>query len=55
MAWAPGKGVKEYKDGWMADHGVTYLPWNCLPNDLTALLDGGSLDIESLPDDLKGK
>lgn len=56
MAWAPGKGVKEgdFKDMWDAESGVTYIPWNRLPDNLTALLDGGMLDKDSLPDDLRG-
>ncbi|CAG5130165.1 unnamed protein product, partial [Candidula unifasciata] len=56
VAWAPGTGIKEsaFKDLWDVDQGVTYIPWDQLPNDVTPLLVGGMVDEESLPEKLKG-
>ena len=57
-AWAPGKGVKEsgnFKEYWDVDLGVTYLPKEKLPGDLTALAEGGMIDDETLPDQLKSE
>ncbi|CAL1544517.1 unnamed protein product [Lymnaea stagnalis] len=56
VAWAPGIGVKEsvFKDLWDVEHGVTYIPWEQLPSDVTPLVAGGMLDIDSLPEKLKG-
>lgn len=54
MAWAPGKGVKKtYNDEWDVDSGVTYIPYDKLPDDLTQFVDGGMLDVESLPEGLR--
>ena len=57
VAWAPGIGVKEseFKDRWDVEQGVTYVPWPQMPEDLTRLKDGGIIDEESLPENLKGK
>ena len=56
VAWAPGIGVKEseFKDRWDVEQGVTYVPWPQMPEDLTRLKDGGIIDEESLPENLKG-
>ncbi|XP_022244734.1 protein SCAF8-like isoform X2 [Limulus polyphemus] len=57
MAWAPGKGVKgkEYKDFWEVGVGVSYIPYHKIPDDvdLDALEDGGVVDDESVPENLK--
>lgn len=55
VAWAPGIGVKdaEYKDLWDVELGVTYIPWEKLPQDLTHLMEGGMIDEETVPDHLK--
>lgn len=60
MAWAPGKGVKgkEWKDYWEVELGVSYIPWNKLLNitdqDLELLEEGGMIDEDTLPPNLKG-
>ncbi|CAI9736005.1 SR-related and CTD-associated factor 4-like isoform X1 [Octopus vulgaris] len=55
VAWAPGIGVKdaEYKDMWDAELGVTYIPWEKLPQDLTHLMEGGMIDEDTIPEHLK--
>ncbi|KAK8761670.1 hypothetical protein V5799_027062 [Amblyomma americanum] len=59
MAWAPGKGVKgkELKDFWEVDLGVSYIPLEKLPAEvnLLALEEGGVIDKDSLPDNLREK
>lgn len=61
LAWAPGKGVKgkEWKDYWEVELGVSYIPWNKLVNvtdqDLELLEEGGMIDEDTLPPNLKGK
>lgn len=57
MAWAPGIGVKEsvYKDLWDVDLGVTYIPWDQLPADVVPFIAGGMVDVDSLPEKLKGR
>uniref|UniRef100_A0A915IBJ0 Splicing factor, arginine/serine-rich 15 n=1 Tax=Romanomermis culicivorax TaxID=13658 RepID=A0A915IBJ0_ROMCU len=60
-AWAMGKGVKnDFEEDWDADNGVTHIPWDRLRSAqpahvdfLSLWVDGGTLDVESLPDDLK--
>lgn len=56
VAWAPGIGVKEsaFKDKWDVEVGATYIPWSSLPDDLSSLIDGGIIDEDSLPENLKG-
>lgn len=56
VAWAPGIGVKEsaFKDKWDVEVGATYIPWSSLPEDLSSLIDGGIIDEDSLPENLKG-
>ncbi|XP_005097171.1 SR-related and CTD-associated factor 4 [Aplysia californica] len=56
VAWAPGIGVKEsmYKNLWDVEQGVTYIPWEQLPADITPFLDGGMVDEDTLPDRLRG-
>jgi hypothetical protein len=34
--------------------GATYVPWSELPEDLSGLIDGGIIDEDSLPENLKG-
>lgn len=58
MAWAPGKGVKgkDYKDYWEVALGVSYIPFEKLPDnldDLDLLEEGGFIDEESMPEDLR--
>ncbi|XP_076307791.1 uncharacterized protein LOC143223567 isoform X2 [Tachypleus tridentatus] len=57
MAWAPGKGMKgkEYKDYWEVDVGVSYIPYDKLPEtvDLDSLEEGGVIDEQSVPSNLK--
>lgn len=54
MAWAPGKGVKKaYNEEWDVENGVTYVVYDNLPQDLTPFLDGGMLDVDSLPENLR--
>lgn len=57
MAWAPGKGVKgrDYKDYWEIDLGVSYIPWNRLSKntDFVSLEEGGALDEDTMPENLK--
>lgn len=56
VAWAPGIGVKEssFKDFWDVELGVAYIPWSKLPSDLSLLVEGATVDEESLPEHLKG-
>ncbi|XP_061176862.1 SR-related and CTD-associated factor 4-like isoform X2 [Saccostrea echinata] len=56
VAWAPGIGVKEsmFKDKWDVEVGATYIPWSDLPEDLSGLIEGGIIDEDSLPENLKG-
>ncbi|XP_050390405.2 SR-related and CTD-associated factor 4 [Patella vulgata] len=56
VAWAPGFGVKgpQYKQMWDVDLGVTYIPWDKLPQDVPQLVEGGDIDTETLPEHLKG-
>ncbi|XP_076371665.1 uncharacterized protein LOC143257185 isoform X2 [Tachypleus tridentatus] len=57
MAWAPGKGVKgkEYTDFWEVSVGVSYIPYHKIPVDvdLDALEEGGAIDDESVPENMK--
>ncbi|XP_035230883.1 SR-related and CTD-associated factor 4-like isoform X2 [Stegodyphus dumicola] len=58
IAWAPGKGVKgkEYKDFWEVDLGVSYVPYEKIPEDAEALdllEEGGFIDEDSLPEHLR--
>lgn len=54
MAWAPGKGVKEkeYKSYWDVEFGVSYIPFEKLPNEteLEVLEEGSMIDDDSLPE-----
>lgn len=54
--WAPGKSVKDQNlnEYWNKDIGVTYIPWSKLPNDLTSLTDGGFIDDDTVPEDMRG-
>ncbi|XP_013070358.1 SR-related and CTD-associated factor 4-like [Biomphalaria glabrata] len=56
VAWAPGIGVKEsiFKDLWDVEQGVTYIPWDQLPADITPYIAGGMVDVDTLPEKLKG-
>ncbi|XP_022094763.1 splicing factor, arginine/serine-rich 15-like isoform X2 [Acanthaster planci] len=58
IAWAPGRGVKEYKqynDFWEVEKGVTYIPWDHLPSevDLNELSEGAAIDEDTLPPGMK--
>ncbi|XP_038059476.1 SR-related and CTD-associated factor 4-like isoform X2 [Patiria miniata] len=58
IAWAPGRGVKEYKqynDFWEVEKGVTYIPWDHLPSevDLNELAEGAAIDEATLPPGMK--
>lgn len=49
---------KEWKDYWEVELGVSYIPWNKLINvtdqDLELLEEGGMIDEDTLPPNLKG-
>lgn len=55
MAWAQPTGLKgpELKEFWDAEDGVTRIPFQSLPPDLAPLLEGGFLDLQTLPEDLR--
>lgn len=60
MAWAPGKGLKEYKDlkdYFEVDIGCAYIPYSKItPNiDFDTLEDGGVIDEDSMSMDMIGK
>lgn len=44
-----------FKDMWNVELGVTYVPWDKLPTDLSLLVDGGMIDEDTIPDHLKGE
>jgi len=43
-----------FKDSWDVDEGAIYIPWDSLPADMASFLDGAIIDVESLPEHLKG-
>ncbi|XP_071955115.1 uncharacterized protein [Antedon mediterranea] len=57
VAFAPGKGVKgkEYKENWVVEKGVTYIPWDRVRDgmDLDEIAEGAVLDHETIPPELK--
>lgn len=58
MAWAPGKGMKgkHYKDYWDVELGVSFIPYEKIPEDadLDLLEEGGMFDDETIPQRLRG-
>lgn len=50
-----GVGMKgsEFKDSWDVGQGVSYIPWDRIPEDLDSLADGGFLDEDTLPETVK--
>ncbi|VDM42640.1 unnamed protein product [Toxocara canis] len=54
LNWATGQGLKgdKYAAFWDAVHGISQIPYNMLPEDLEPLLEGGHLDVETLPPNL---
>lgn len=60
MAWAPGKGFKEYsklKDFWESDTGSSYIPYNKIDAsiDFDVLEEGGVIDEDSMSMEMIGK
>lgn len=57
VAWAPGVGIKEsaFRKLCNIELGVTYIPWERVPDNLDPLLDGGVLDEDSVPQDFAGR
>lgn len=45
----------EFKDSWDVGQGVSYIPWDRIPEDLDSLADGGFLDEDTLPETVKSK
>lgn len=43
-----------FKDTWDVDAGAMYIPWNKLPPDMSAFLEGSIIDADTLPENLKG-
>ena len=52
-----GVGMKEsdLKDLWDVEQGVSYIPWNRIPENVDDLAEGGFLDEDSLPEEVKSK
>uniref|UniRef100_A0A0N5A8P1 CID domain-containing protein n=1 Tax=Syphacia muris TaxID=451379 RepID=A0A0N5A8P1_9BILA len=49
------QGLKDkFMDYWDSEHGVSQIPHSKLPENLEPLLDGGQLDVETLPSHLAG-
>lgn len=60
MAWAPGKGFKEYKrlkDFWEVDIGSSYIPYNKIDEsiDFETLEEGGLIDEDSMSMEMRGR
>lgn len=60
MAWAPGKGFKEYKklkDFWEVSSGSSYIPYGKIDSsiDYNILEEGGVIDEDSMSMEMKGK
>jgi len=57
VTWAPNVGIKEseFKSRWDVDLGVTYIPWDRLPQSLDAIAVGAVVDEDSLPEHMKSK
>ncbi|XP_064627087.1 SR-related and CTD-associated factor 4-like isoform X2 [Lineus longissimus] len=57
VAWAQNKGIKDaghFKENWEVEIGVTYVPWELIPDDFERLAEGGMFDDDTLPEELKG-
>ncbi len=56
VAFALGKGVQEtrYKAYWDVELGVTYIPWDDIPDNLQNITQGGVIDEDTLPDHMRG-
>lgn len=57
MNWGIGQGLKgeRYAEYWDPDRGYSLIPHFLLPGDLESLIEGGHLEVESLPAHLAGK
>lgn len=60
MAWAPGKGFKEYrkfKDFWEGSIGSSYIPYSKVDAsiDFEKLEEGGVIDEDSMSMEMRGK
>ncbi|KAK0426124.1 hypothetical protein QR680_009544 [Steinernema hermaphroditum] len=56
LDWAPGQMVKDrFKHHWDGDFGVTQIPYDEIPVDIESILDGVYVELDSLPEHLKGK
>lgn len=60
MAWAPGKGFKEYKklkDFWEVDKGSSYIPYAKIDSsiDFDILEEGGVIDEDSMSMEMRGR
>ncbi|VDN51065.1 unnamed protein product [Dracunculus medinensis] len=55
LNWGTGQGLKgeKYMDYWDSNKGYSLIPYNKLPDDLEPLLEGGHLDVETLPSHLR--
>ncbi|VDM96046.1 unnamed protein product [Thelazia callipaeda] len=51
LNWGIGQGLKrdKYAEYWDAERGYSLIPHNMLPDDLETLIEGGHLEVESLP------
>lgn len=56
LNWATGQGLKgeKYAAFWDGVHGISQIPYSMLPEELEPLLEGGHLDVETLPPSLAG-
>lgn len=60
LAWAPGKGFKEYKklkDFWEVSIGASYIPYAKIDSsiDFDVLEEGGVIDEDSMSIEMRGK
>ncbi|VDK51345.1 unnamed protein product [Gongylonema pulchrum] len=55
LSWGIGQGLKgdKYAEYWDSERGYSVIPYSKLPDDLEPLIDGGHLEVESLPSNLK--
>jgi len=53
VRWAPTDGIKnsEFIGCWDVDVGAAFIPWDKLPTQLDSLIEGSTLDDDSLPPD----
>ncbi|MFH4981887.1 hypothetical protein AB6A40_008596 [Gnathostoma spinigerum] len=54
--WGIGQGLKgeKYAEFWDSEHGYSLIPHDRIPDDLDPLIDGGYLDVTTLPANLIG-